>query len=100
MDASRCSLLEAGTMGSASSNSTMTRSEEPPRYIVVDGPIGVGKTTLARRLAESLQAELMLEQAEQNPFLERFYRDPVNAALPAQLFFLLERARCAQSLRQ
>src|SRR5262249_34933029 len=78
----------------------MTRSESPPRYIVVDGPIGVGKTTLARRLAESLQAELVLEQAEQNPFLERFYRDPANSALPAQLFFLLERARCAQSLRQ
>src|SRR5262245_15002963 len=78
----------------------MTRSDAPPRYIVVDGPIGVGKTTLARRLAESLQAELVLEQAEQNPFLERFYRDPVNAALPAQLFFLLERARSAQSLRQ
>jgi deoxyadenosine/deoxycytidine kinase len=78
----------------------MPRSEAPPRYIVVDGPIGVGKTSLARRLAESLQAQLVLEQAEQNPFLERFYRDPVNAALPAQLFFLLERARCAQALRQ
>jgi deoxyadenosine/deoxycytidine kinase len=78
----------------------MPRSEAPPRYIVVDGPIGVGKTTLARRIAESLQAELVLEQAEQNPFIDRFYRDPANAALPAQLFFLLERARCAQSLRQ
>ena len=78
----------------------MARSEEPPRYIVVDGPIGVGKTTLARRLAESLQAELVLERPEQNPFLERFYRDPQSAALPAQLFFLLERTRTAQALRQ
>jgi deoxyadenosine/deoxycytidine kinase len=78
----------------------MARSEAPPRYIVVDGPIGVGKTTLAKRIAETLQAELVLEQPQLNPFLERFYRDPVNAALPAQLFFLLERARCAQSLRQ
>jgi len=78
----------------------MARSDEPPRYIVVDGPIGVGKTTLAKRLAESLQAELVLERPEHNPFLERFYRDPQNAALPAQLFFLLERARSAQALRQ
>ena len=78
----------------------MTRSDDSPRYIVVDGPIGVGKTTLAQRLAESLQAELVLEQPQLNPFLERFYRDPHNAALPAQLFFLLERARMAQALRQ
>ena len=78
----------------------MNRSEAPPRYIVVDGPIGVGKTTLAKRIAESLQAELVLEQPQLNPFLERFYRDPGGAALPAQLFFLLERARSAQSLRQ
>jgi deoxyadenosine/deoxycytidine kinase len=77
-----------------------TEAQPPPRYMVVDGPIGVGKTSLARRLAESLQAELILEQAAQNPFLERFYRDPANAALSAQLFFLLERARIAQSLRQ
>jgi deoxyadenosine/deoxycytidine kinase len=77
----------------------MPRSD-PPNYIVVEGPIGVGKTTLAKRLADSLQAELILERPEQNPFLERYYRDPVNAALPAQLYFLLERARTAQALRQ
>jgi len=78
----------------------MARSDSPPRYIVVDGTIGIGKTTLAKRIAESLQAELVLEQPELNPFLERFYRDPANGALPAQLFFLLERARSAQALRQ
>lgn len=70
------------------------------RYIVVEGPIGVGKTSLARRLAESLGYELMLEQAEENPFLERFYRDPRNAALPTQLFFLFQRARQLQEMRQ
>lgn len=71
-----------------------------PRYIVVEGPIGVGKTSLARRLAHSLGSELLLEQAEENPFLERFYRDPRSAALPTQLFFLFQRARQIQQLRQ
>jgi len=70
------------------------------RYIVIEGPIGVGKTSLARRLAHSLGGDLVLEQAEDNPFLERFYRDPRGAALPAQLFFLLQRARQLEQLRQ
>ncbi len=69
-------------------------------YIVVEGPIGVGKTTLARRLARSFGSELLLEGADENPFLERFYRDPRSGALPAQLFFLLQRARQLQALRQ
>ena len=58
------------------------------RFIAVEGPIGVGKTALARRLAESLSAELVLEEVEENPFLERFYREGKRAALPAQMFFL------------
>lgn len=70
------------------------------RYIVVEGPIGVGKTSLARRLAESLGGELVLEQAETNPFLERFYRDPIGAALPAQLHFLFQRVQQLATLRQ
>ena len=70
------------------------------RYLVVEGPIGVGKTSLAMRLAETFGAELMLERAEENPFLERFYRDPKNAALPTQLSFLFQRARQLQQLRQ
>jgi deoxyadenosine/deoxycytidine kinase len=70
------------------------------RYIAIEGPIGVGKTSLARRLAETLQFELVLERAEENPFLERFYRDPAANALPAQLHFLFQRARQAQEIRQ
>src|SRR5579872_144863 len=70
------------------------------RYLVVEGPIGVGKTSLAVKLAETLGAELLLERAEENPFLERFYRDPKGAALPTQLSFLFQRARQLQQLRQ
>jgi deoxyadenosine/deoxycytidine kinase len=71
-----------------------------PGYIVVEGPIGVGKTSLARRLAESFESDLLLEGADENPFLERFYQDPRSGALPAQLFFLFQRARQMASLRQ
>jgi len=70
------------------------------RYIVVEGPIGVGKTSLARRLAESFGSELMLEDAASNPFLDRFYTDPKAGALPTQLFFLFQRSEQMQSLRQ
>jgi deoxyguanosine kinase len=72
----------------------------PLRYIAIEGPIGVGKTTLARRLAETLDFELVLEGAEENPFLERFYREPTAWALPTQLHFLFQRARQAQEMRQ
>ncbi len=74
--------------------------ELPQRFIVVEGPIGVGKTTLATRLAEKLGAELVLEQAADNPFLERFYRNPRAAALPAQLYFLFQRAQQLAALKQ
>ena len=73
---------------------------ENPDYIVVEGPIGVGKTSLAQRLAQSFGTELLLEGADENPFLQRFYKDPKNAALPTQLFFLFQRARQVQALRQ
>lgn len=75
-------------------------SQQQFRHLVVEGPIGVGKTSLARRLADSLGSELLLEKAEENPFLERFYHDPRAAALPAQLFFLLQRAEELRGLRQ
>lgn len=71
-----------------------------PRYIVVEGPIGVGKTSLARRLAESFGSDLILEEAHENPFLESFYRNRRNAALPVQLFFLFQRARQIEEIRQ
>jgi deoxyadenosine/deoxycytidine kinase len=70
------------------------------RFIVLEGPIGVGKTSLATRIAASLSAELLLENADQNPFLERFYRNPRSGALPAQLYFLFQRAQQLASLKQ
>jgi deoxyguanosine kinase len=70
------------------------------RYLVVEGPIGAGKTTLARRLASRLAAELLLEQPEENPFLGRFYQDMARYALPTQLFFLFQRARLVEPLAQ
>lgn len=72
----------------------------PHRYVVVEGAIGVGKTSLARRLAATLGAQLVLEQAGENPFLERFYRNPRVGALPAQLYFLFQRAQQQASLAQ
>ncbi|MDH5485615.1 MAG: deoxynucleoside kinase [Gammaproteobacteria bacterium] len=71
-----------------------------PKYVVVEGPIGVGKTTLAKRLADSFESELLLEGATENPFMGKFYENPRAAALPTQLFFLLQRARQMQELRQ
>lgn len=73
---------------------------QPPAYIAVEGPIGIGKTTLARRLAETFNYEVLLEKPEDNPFLERFYQNQRNAALATQLFFLLQRGQQIQDLRQ
>ena len=69
-------------------------------YVVVEGPIGVGKTSLCQRLADALGNEVLLEQPEQNPFLERFYRSRKQYALPTQLFFLFQRARQIAELKQ
>jgi len=77
-----------------------SRGAGSPRLIVVEGPIGAGKTALARRLAKSLSGELILEEAFENPFLERFYREGKSAALPTQMFFLFSRARQIEQLRQ
>lgn len=78
----------------------MSKQDRGARYIAVEGPIGVGKTSLARRLSESLNAELIEEEAFDNPFLERFYQDPKRGAFPAQLFFLFSRARKIENIAQ
>ncbi len=75
-------------------------ADQNPRYLVVEGPIGVGKTTLAKRLAHSFESDPLLERVDDNPFLERFYSDPKSAALSTQLHFLFSRAELAQTLRQ
>jgi deoxyadenosine/deoxycytidine kinase len=87
---------------SAAPKSTNSGKQAAPthRFIVFEGPIGVGKTSLATRIAESLGAELLLEHADQNPFLERFYRNPRSGALPAQLYFLFQRAQQLAALKQ
>jgi deoxyguanosine kinase len=71
-----------------------------PGFVAIEGPIGVGKTTLARRLAETFGSDLILEGAEENPFLEKFYQDPKSVALPTQLYFLFQRVKQLQELRQ
>jgi deoxyadenosine/deoxycytidine kinase len=73
---------------------------ESARHIVVEGPIGVGKTSLARRLGEHLEAELLLEQPETNPFLGRFYQNQERYALQTQLFFLFHRLDLLRDLAQ
>ena len=71
-----------------------------PEFVVVEGPIGVGKTTLAKRLASSFGSNMLLEAAEENPFLGKFYENPRSAALPTQLHFLLQRTRQLNMLKQ
>ena len=82
------------------SESQLVLKSEVPGFIVIEGPIGVGKTTLANKLASSFGSDLLLEGADENPFLEKFYADPAAAALPTQLFFLLQRARQLNAMKQ
>ena len=76
------------------------RGRSLPGYIAVEGPIGVGKTTLARRLAQTFNYQVLLEDAHENPFLERFYQNRREAALATQLFFLFQRSQKIADLRQ
>ena len=76
------------------------RGRTPPAFIAIEGPIGVGKTTLAKRLADSFNYQTLLEDAEQNRFLEIFYSNRRQAALASQLFFLFQRAQKIQDMRQ
>jgi deoxyadenosine/deoxycytidine kinase len=70
------------------------------RYIVVEGPIGVGKTSLATRLADHADAQILLEKPQENPFLTRYYDDTARYALPTQLFFLFQRINEVRDLAQ
>ena len=70
------------------------------RYIVIEGPIGAGKTSLSRRLAEHIGASMLLEKPDDNPFLPRFYADITRYALPTQLFFLFQRINQLRDLAQ
>lgn len=76
------------------------KGRQVPGFIAVEGAIGVGKTTLAKRLAASFNYQILLEKAEENPFLPRFYQNKHQAALATQLFFLFQRAQQIQDLRQ
>lgn len=76
------------------------KGRTPPAYIAVEGPIGVGKTTLTKKLAASFNYATLLEDAEDNPFLEKFYANRERAALSTQLFFLFQRAQKIQDMRQ
>ena len=76
------------------------RGRTVPGYIAVEGPIGVGKTTLARRIADTFDYDLLLEEAELNPFLERFYQNRQQTALATQLFFLFQRVQKITELKQ
>ena len=75
-------------------------TKDLPRYIAVEGPIGVGKTSFAKKLAETFNYEVILEAPEVNPFIERFYQNRRQAALQTQLFFLFERVRQLEEMRQ
>ncbi|WP_372879792.1 deoxynucleoside kinase [Spongiibacter marinus] len=81
-------------------NRPLFKSDAPPRHIAIEGPIGVGKSTLMRRLAESLGYATLEEKADENPFLERFYSSRQHAALATQLFFLFQRAQQLSDLQQ
>ena len=72
----------------------------PPEFLVIEGPIGVGKTSLVERLSLHFGGDTLLEGAEENPFLQRFYDNPREAAFPAQLHFLFQRSRQMNELRQ
>ena len=76
------------------------RGRLPQPYIAVEGPIGVGKTTLAKRLAELFDYQLLLEDAHENPFLDKFYENRRQNALATQLFFLFQRVQKMDDLKQ
>ncbi len=78
----------------------MTESTRQSRYIAVEGPIGVGKTTLARALCKRLEARLVLEEFDENPFLREFYKDKDRVAFQTQVYFLLTRFKQQEGVLQ
>src|SRR6266566_2776301 len=78
----------------------MPMNSAHPSYLVVEGPIGAGKTSLSKRLAQAFGSRPLLERPEENPFLERFYQSRKHYALPTQLFFLFQRVRQIEALKQ
>jgi deoxyadenosine/deoxycytidine kinase len=74
--------------------------QQLPRFIAVEGPIGSGKTSLAKKLAATFNYDTLLEEADKNPFLEQFYQNRKQVALATQLFFLFQRSQQIQNLRQ
>ena len=70
------------------------------RFVAIEGPVGVGKTSLAQRLADHVGGKLILEEPENNPFLKNFYLDPKSNALPTELSFLFQRAKQMESINQ
>ena len=91
---------EIELLDQSTSSGISLRGRTVPGYIAVEGPIGVGKTTLARRIADTFEYDLMLEEAELNPFLERFYQNRQQTALATQLFFLFQRVQKITELKQ
>ncbi len=93
-------LTEAITDAGSEALLSIIRERPLPQYIAIEGPVGVGKTTLSRKLAQAFGYELLLEQAEENPFLANFYKNRSQYALATQLFFLFQRTRQIQDMRQ
>ena len=91
---------EIELLDQSTSSGISLRGRTVPGYIAVEGPIGVGKTTLARRIADTFEYDLLLEEAELNPFLERFYQNRQQTALATQLFFLFQRVQKITQLKQ
>lgn len=83
-----------------SNEPTFEANSTPPKFIAIEGNIGVGKTTLAKKLAETFNYETLLEQPAENPFLKRFYNNEEGAALATQLFFLFQRVKQMQGIKQ
>lgn len=93
-------MARMNTQAQARAPSEVLQDRTLPRFVTVEGPIGVGKTTLARRLADYFGYPTLLEPAAENPFLDRFYREGRRHALPTQLYFLLNRTRQIGDLPQ